>query len=167
VQLRGVGMTFGTQTVLHGIDLDIFPQDTLCVIGESGCGKTVLLKLIVGLLKPTSGEVFFEGVPIHTLSEPALTRLRLRCGFLFQQAALFDSLNVFDNVAFGLRAKGGFSEPRAGSGPPGNGRTEDARGTVRRDAEARGPRPSARARPRRHALRRTDHRPRPHHDGRD
>jgi phospholipid/cholesterol/gamma-HCH transport system ATP-binding protein len=111
VQLRGVGMTFGTQTVLHGIDLDIFPQDTLCVIGESGCGKTVLLKLIVGLLKPTSGEVFFEGVPIHTLSEPALTRLRLRCGFLFQQAALFDSLNVFDNVAFGLRAKGGFSEP--------------------------------------------------------
>jgi phospholipid/cholesterol/gamma-HCH transport system ATP-binding protein len=108
-------MTFGAQTVLNGIDLDIFPQDTLCVIGESGCGKTVLLKLIVGLLKPTAGEVLFEGVPIHTLSEHALTRLRLRCGFLFQQAALFDSLNVFDNVAFGLRAKGGFAEPDVAS----------------------------------------------------
>ena len=110
VQLRGVGMSFGAQTVLHGVDLDIFPQDTLCVIGESGCGKTVLLKLIVGLLRPTTGDVLFENTPLHQLSERDLTRLRLRCGFLFQQAALFDSLNVFDNVAFGLRAKGGVSE---------------------------------------------------------
>ncbi|MBP3960376.1 ATP-binding cassette domain-containing protein [Gemmata sp. G18] len=110
VQLLGVSVQFGTQTVLAGIDLDIFPQDTLCVIGESGCGKTVLLKLIVGLLKPTTGEVLFEGIPIHQLSERDLTQLRLRVGFLFQQAALFDSLNVFDNVAFGLRAKGGVSD---------------------------------------------------------
>ena len=101
VQLRGVSVRFGSQTVLAGIDLDIFPQDTLCVIGESGCGKTVLLKLIVGLLKPTDGEVLFENKPLHQLSEHDLTRLRLRVGFLFQQAALFDSLNVFDNVAFG------------------------------------------------------------------
>lgn len=111
VQLRGVSMQFGAQPVLAGIDLDIRPQDTLCVIGESGCGKTVLLKLIVGLLQPTTGEVLFEGKPLHTLSETELTRLRLRVGFLFQQAALFDSLTVFDNVAFGLRAKGGVSEP--------------------------------------------------------
>ncbi len=110
VQLRGVSMQFGPQPVLAGIDLDIYPQDTLCVIGESGCGKTVLLKLIVGLLKPTTGDVLFENTPIHTLSERDLTRLRLRVGFLFQQAALFDSLTVFDNVAFGLRAKGGVSE---------------------------------------------------------
>lgn len=110
VQLRGVTVQFGAQTVLKGIDLDINPQDTLCVIGESGCGKTVLLKLIVGLLTPTTGEVLLEGKPLHTLSERELTQLRLRVGFLFQQAALFDSLNVFDNVAFGLRAKGGFSE---------------------------------------------------------
>ncbi|VTR97199.1 abc atp-binding protein : ABC transporter related protein OS=Isosphaera pallida (strain ATCC 43644 / DSM 9630 / IS1B) GN=Isop_1751 PE=3 SV=1: ABC_tran [Gemmata massiliana] len=110
VQLRGVSMQFGAQPVLADIDLDIFPQDTLCVIGESGCGKTVLLKLIVGLLKPTKGEVLFENTPIHLLSERNLTLLRLRVGFLFQQAALFDSLNVFDNVAFGLRAKGGVSD---------------------------------------------------------
>src|SRR4029453_8431796 len=69
-----------------------------------------LLKLIVGLLQPTEGEVLFEHTPIQKLSEADLTRMRLRVGFLFQQAALFDSLNVFDNVAFGLRAKGGLGE---------------------------------------------------------
>ncbi len=110
VSLRNVGMRFGAQQVIHDLTLDIFPQDTLCVIGESGCGKTVLLKLIVGLLKPTEGDVLFEGKSIQSLSERDLTKLRLRVGFLFQQAALFDSLNVFDNVAFGLRAKGGFAD---------------------------------------------------------
>jgi phospholipid/cholesterol/gamma-HCH transport system ATP-binding protein len=110
ISIRGVSMRFGPQTVLAGVNLDIFPQDTLAVIGESGCGKTVLLKLIVGLLKPTEGEVLFENTPLHKLTENELTRLRLRVGFLFQQAALFDSLTVFDNVAFGLRAKGGLAE---------------------------------------------------------
>jgi phospholipid/cholesterol/gamma-HCH transport system ATP-binding protein len=110
IQLRGVGVRFGRQQVLAGIDLAVRAHETLCVIGESGCGKTVLLKLIVGLLTPTEGEVQFEGTPLRTLSERDLTRVRLRVGFLFQQAALFDSLDVFDNVAFGLRAKGGFPE---------------------------------------------------------
>jgi phospholipid/cholesterol/gamma-HCH transport system ATP-binding protein len=110
LQLRGVGVRFGAHQVLAGIDLTVAAHETLAVIGESGCGKTVLLKLIVGLLQPTEGEVLFEGTPIRTLSEQALTRMRLRVGFLFQQAALFDSLNVFDNVAFGLRAKGGATE---------------------------------------------------------
>lgn len=111
IQLRGVGVRFGRQQVLAGIDLSVNPHETLAVIGESGCGKTVLLKLIVGLLQPTDGEVLFEGTPIRSLSEPDLNRMRLRVGFLFQQAALFDSLNVFDNVAFGPRAKGGMTEP--------------------------------------------------------
>ncbi len=103
-------MRFGSQEVLSGIDLAIPAHQTVAVVGESGCGKTVLLKLIVGLLRPSAGEVLFEGQPLHRLSERGLTQLRLRVGFLFQQAALFDSLNVFDNVAFGLRAKGGIAE---------------------------------------------------------
>jgi len=110
IEFHNVGMRFGTQQVLAGIEFAILPHQTVCIIGESGCGKTVLLKLVVGLLKPTEGEVRFEGTPVHRLSERALTRMRLRVGFLFQQAALFDSLNVFDNVAFGLRAKGGMRE---------------------------------------------------------
>jgi phospholipid/cholesterol/gamma-HCH transport system ATP-binding protein len=110
ILFRGVSVRFAQQQILSGIDLAINAHETLCLIGESGCGKTVLLKLIVGLLQPTRGEVLFEGMPIHTLSEQALTQMRLRVGFLFQQAALFDSLNVYDNVAFGLRAKGGIGE---------------------------------------------------------
>jgi phospholipid/cholesterol/gamma-HCH transport system ATP-binding protein len=110
IELRGVGVRFGRQEVLRGIDLAVRPHETVCVIGESGCGKTVLLKLIVGLLRPTEGEVRFEGTPLQKLPETELTRMRLRVGFLFQQAALFDSLSVYDNVAFGLRAKGGHTE---------------------------------------------------------
>ncbi|MBX9581519.1 MAG: ATP-binding cassette domain-containing protein [Gemmataceae bacterium] len=114
ITLRGVGVRFDRQEVLRGVELDIGRQQTVCVVGESGCGKTVLLKLIVGLLRPTAGEVLFEGTPLHRLSERELTRMRLRVGFLFQQAALFDSLNVYDNVAFGLRAKGGRAEADIG-----------------------------------------------------
>src|SRR5438876_566530 len=109
IRLRGVSVRFGWQAVLRGIDLDIARHQTLCIVGESGCGKTVLLKLIVGLLQPTEGEVVFEDAPLHALAEKDMTRLRLRVGFLFQQSALFDSLNVFDNVAFGLQAKGGIA----------------------------------------------------------
>jgi phospholipid/cholesterol/gamma-HCH transport system ATP-binding protein len=110
IELRGVGVRFGAHQVLSGIDLAVRAQETLAVVGESGCGKTVLLKLIVGLLRPTEGEVLFEGTPLHALSERDLTAVRRRVGFLFQQAALFDSLNVFENVAFGLRAQGGVPE---------------------------------------------------------
>jgi phospholipid/cholesterol/gamma-HCH transport system ATP-binding protein len=115
IEFRGVGMRFGRQAVLTGIALAVRPHETVCVIGESGCGKTVLLKLIVGLLRPTEGEVLFEGTHLNALPDDALTRMRLQMGFLFQQAALFDSLTVFDNIAFGLRAKGGVSEPDVGA----------------------------------------------------
>jgi len=74
------------------------------ILGESGCGKTVTLKLIVGLLRPNSGRVLFDGRVLTDLNDRELTKQRLRIGFLFQGAALFDSLNVFDNVAFGMRS---------------------------------------------------------------
>jgi phospholipid/cholesterol/gamma-HCH transport system ATP-binding protein len=103
ITLERVSMQFGAHRVLNEISLNIERGKTLVVIGESGCGKTVLLKLIIGLLRPTSGRVTFDGRVLADLGERELTRQRLRFGFLFQGAALFDSLSVADNVAFGLR----------------------------------------------------------------
>jgi phospholipid/cholesterol/gamma-HCH transport system ATP-binding protein len=110
VALERVSMSFGKQPVLRNIEIRVPPGQTLVVIGESGCGKTVLLKLIVGLIRPTTGDVHVEGKDLRKLSERQLIDLRLRMGFLFQGAALFDSLNVFDNVSFGLRAMRGLKE---------------------------------------------------------
>lgn len=106
IALEQVSMQFGSQRVLHAIDLNIQRGQTVVVIGESGCGKTVLLKLIIGLLRPTVGRVKFDGRVLVDLADRELTAQRLRFGFLFQGAALFDSLSVYDNVAFGPRAQG-------------------------------------------------------------
>jgi phospholipid/cholesterol/gamma-HCH transport system ATP-binding protein len=103
IALRAVDMQFRQQLVLHEINLGIRREQTVCIIGESGCGKTVMLKLIIGLLNPTRGEVRFDGRDVSKLGGKELVAMRLRFGFLFQMAALFDSLTVFDNVAFGLR----------------------------------------------------------------
>src|SRR5262249_54450469 len=105
VEFENVDVTFGSQPVLRGITFRVPRGQTMVIIGESGCGKTVALKLVVGLLRPTRGTVKFDGKILAALSDRELTQQRLRIGMLFQQAALFDSLNVFDNVAFGLRAK--------------------------------------------------------------
>src|SRR5438445_748735 len=94
IQLEKVSMRFGGQQVLHNLQLPISRGETVVVIGESGCGKTVLLKLIIGLLRPTSGKVLFDRKVLTDLPERELTRERLRFGFLFQGAALFDSLSV-------------------------------------------------------------------------
>jgi phospholipid/cholesterol/gamma-HCH transport system ATP-binding protein len=110
IRLENVGVQFGRQEVLRNLSFSVMPHETIALIGESGCGKSVTLKLIVGLLKPTTGEVYFEGRPVQKLNERDLVAMRLRVGFLFQGAALFDSLNVFENVSFGPRAKGGMTE---------------------------------------------------------
>lgn len=103
IRLSGVHVRFGRHQVLRGIDLEIPRGQTLAVIGESGCGKTVLLKTIIALLRPSEGEVWFDGREMNALDERELTRQRVRFGFLFQQAALFDSMSVERNVSFPLR----------------------------------------------------------------
>ena len=108
IELLGVSMQFRQQAVLRDIDLRIDRGQTACIIGESGCGKTVMLKLMIGLLRPSQGVVKFEGRDLATLNEREMVSARLRFGFLFQNAALFDSLTIFDNVAFGPREHGHF-----------------------------------------------------------
>jgi phospholipid/cholesterol/gamma-HCH transport system ATP-binding protein len=103
IALRQISMKFRQQSVLRDLNIEITRGETLCIIGESGCGKTVLLKLMIALLKPTLGTVWFDGRDLAKLKEHELTAVRLRFGFLFQMAALFDSLTIFDNVAFGPR----------------------------------------------------------------
>jgi phospholipid/cholesterol/gamma-HCH transport system ATP-binding protein len=103
IELHDLSIAFGRQPVLRDINLSVPRQQTLAIIGESGCGKTVLLKIILGLLHPTSGHVVFDGRRIDELSERDLTPLRARFGFVFQNAALFDSMTVAENIAFPLR----------------------------------------------------------------
>ncbi|MCR9292112.1 MAG: ATP-binding cassette domain-containing protein [bacterium] len=102
VELRDLTLQFAGQTILQRINLSIPRGQTLVIIGESGCGKTMLLKSVVGLIKPTSGNVLYEGQDIHRLNAKEMTALRRKFGFVFQNAALFDSLSVGDNVAFPL-----------------------------------------------------------------
>jgi phospholipid/cholesterol/gamma-HCH transport system ATP-binding protein len=89
--------------VLRDISLDIPAGQTLVVLGESGCGKTVLLKTMIGLVRPIRGEVRFEGQPLSSMRERDLAHLRTKYGFVFQGAALFDSMTIAENIAFPLR----------------------------------------------------------------
>jgi phospholipid/cholesterol/gamma-HCH transport system ATP-binding protein len=103
VELRNVWKTFDRKPVLRGIDLALARGTILAVMGGSGTGKTVLLRIASGLIYPDSGAVSLFGVRIDRLSEEAMLPVRRRSGFVFQGAALFDSLTVFENVAFPLR----------------------------------------------------------------
>jgi phospholipid/cholesterol/gamma-HCH transport system ATP-binding protein len=103
VKVEQVSMKFGAQAVLRDISLEIPVGQTLVLLGESGCGKTVLMKTIIGLNLPTRGRVLFDGVDLSRLNDREISQLRLRFGFVFQNAALFDSLTVGQNVAFPLR----------------------------------------------------------------
>jgi phospholipid/cholesterol/gamma-HCH transport system ATP-binding protein len=102
IELRHLHKHFGHHPVLKGITLEVERGQSLVIIGASGSGKSVMLKHMVGLLKPDAGEVWFDGQRIDELSERKLMDVRKRFGFLFQMGALFDSLTVSDNVAFPL-----------------------------------------------------------------
>jgi phospholipid/cholesterol/gamma-HCH transport system ATP-binding protein len=103
IQIRDLWKSFNGSEVLRGVDFDIREGETTVVIGRSGGGKSVLLKHVCGLLRPERGTLEVDGVDIVPLRERALTPVRKKFGFLFQGAALFDSLTLFDNVAFPLR----------------------------------------------------------------
>ena len=103
MELRHVTRSFGRQTVLQEISLSVRSGETLALIGESGCGKSVTTKLLAGLLEPSVGSVWWNGRPLKSRTSRELHRDRLKLGYLFQGGALFDSQNVFENVAFGLR----------------------------------------------------------------
>lgn len=102
IRLIDVHKSFGPQTVLNGVSLDIPTAKTTVVLGPSGTGKSVMLKLIVGLLKPDRGEIWFDGRRIDNLKERDLAEIRLQIGLLFQMGALFDSMTVEENIAFPL-----------------------------------------------------------------
>ena len=103
VRIRGLEKSFGRHRVFDSLDLDIVHGETLVVIGRSGCGKSVLLKHITGLLKPDAGEITFEGEDITRFTRKKLFQMRLHFGMLFQSSALFDSMTVGENVALALR----------------------------------------------------------------
>ena len=106
IQLRGLTKSFGRHHVLRELDLDVPRGKILCIIGRSGEGKSVLLKHIIGLLDPDSGDVLIDGTSMVHSSSGIRRKLMRRFGMLFQNAALFDSMNVFDNVAFPIRESG-------------------------------------------------------------
>jgi phospholipid/cholesterol/gamma-HCH transport system ATP-binding protein len=103
IEIRQVHKAFGGQTVLNGIDLTVRQREAVAVLGKSGAGKSVLLKLIIGLQKPDSGTIQIHGQATAGLEQDQMDALRMKVGYLFQEGALYDSLSIEDNVAFPLR----------------------------------------------------------------
>jgi phospholipid/cholesterol/gamma-HCH transport system ATP-binding protein len=110
IELVNLHKRFGAKEVLRGVSFRIPEGTTTCIIGKSGCGKSVLLKHIVGLLKPDRGAVQFGGVRVDSLSQSDLFSMRQQVGYVFQGAALFDSMTVFENVVISLVERGGMAE---------------------------------------------------------
>jgi phospholipid/cholesterol/gamma-HCH transport system ATP-binding protein len=103
IEIINLSKAYEGRPVLSGVNLKIREGETMVIMGRSGCGKSVLLKHIIGLVRPDAGQVFVDGQEISRLSGEALSQLRMKFGMLFQGAALFDSLSVGENVAFSLR----------------------------------------------------------------
>jgi len=110
IKLTNINMSFHDKQILKDINLEVNQGETMVVIGPSGSGKSTILRLIIGLLKPTSGEIWVKGQEIASLAEDDLNKVRMDMGMVFQYSALFDSMTVGDNVAFGLREHTSMSE---------------------------------------------------------
>ena len=110
IGIRGLRKSFGPKLVLDSLDLDIARGETIVVIGRSGCGKSVLLKHITGLVRPDAGEILFEGEDMTRFDRKKLFQMRMRFGMLFQSSALFDSMTVGENVALPLRKHSNLGE---------------------------------------------------------
>ena len=106
IQVRNLHQNFGSHRVLQGVDVDIHPNETVCLLGKSGGGKTVLIKHMIGLMQPSRGSIKIGGVDISNMGERELAPIRKKIGMMFQNGALFDSLNVAQNIAFPLREEG-------------------------------------------------------------
>jgi phospholipid/cholesterol/gamma-HCH transport system ATP-binding protein len=113
ISLRGVTKAFGATKVLQGIDVDVAPAESLVVIGGSGSGKSVLLKCVLGLLRPDAGTIKVDGEETIDISDYTRTRVMRKFGMLFQSGALFDSLRVWENVAFGPIQSDGMAPDQA------------------------------------------------------
>jgi phospholipid/cholesterol/gamma-HCH transport system ATP-binding protein len=166
ISIRNLHKKLGGKEVLRGFDLDVQHGETLVVIGRSGGGKSVLLKHIIGLMKPTKGEIHFEGRNIATLSERQLAPIRKKIAILFQSAALFDSMSVEENVAFPLHEAGITDEAVIAQKVATALEVVDLAGeqknmpeNLRGHEKTRGPCARHRGRTRLHPLRRADHRP--------
>ena len=111
IEARQLKKSFGPQRVLDGVDLRVEKGESVVIIGRSGGGKSILLKHLIGLLRPDEGDVIIDGESIAEMNERQLLKVRRKFGMLFQGAALFDSLTVAENVAFVLQREGQLTEP--------------------------------------------------------
>jgi phospholipid/cholesterol/gamma-HCH transport system ATP-binding protein len=110
IEFRHVSIAFGGRAILEDVSFTVERGQTLCILGRSGVGKSVTLRLLMGFLKPDSGSIFMEGREISELNEEGMREVRKRVTMVFQNGALFDSLSVRENVAFPLRERGGLAE---------------------------------------------------------
>lgn len=113
IHFKNLYKRFGTQTVLAGVDLEVHDGERFFVIGASGAGKSVLIKHLVGLLRPDAGDIYLDGREVSRLSEQAFYAVRERCAMVFQNATLFDSMSCVENVALPLRVHRGLSMHKA------------------------------------------------------
>jgi len=103
IRMINLFKSFGENQVLRGVNLEVQPGESMVVIGGSGSGKTVLIKCIIGLMRPDEGEIYVDGLDLSSLNEEKMNEVRKKFGMLFQWGALFDSMTVWENVGFGLR----------------------------------------------------------------